>query len=137
MIHNDSGPAVAWRDGYEIYAINGLRLDKQIVMNPESQTIKQVDGESNNDIRMIRMERFGIARYLQETGAKVVEDGANDIEGTHEALIEDHRGQRYMWPTCPSGKPCPPLRIPREVATIEQARNWLAGEKPFRVVART
>ena len=78
-----------------------------------------------------------MARYLQETGATVIDSTRNGIEGTHESLLRDKNGQVFLWPTCPSGRICPPLRVPREMTTCEQARNWLAGPKPFRVIART
>jgi len=136
-LHNESGPAFRYADGWGGYLIDNMILDEQVVMRPETQTIEQIDGEQSNDIRAIRLERYGAARYLTETGAKVLDDRAVPIEGTHEALLEDKNGHRWLWPTCPSGRICPPLRVPREINSCESASQWVAGDKPFRAIART
>ena len=136
-LHNESGPAFRYADGWGGYLIDNMILDEQVVMRPETQTIEQIDGEESNDIRAIRLERYGAARYLTETGAKVLDDRAVPIEGTHEALLEDKNGHRWLWPTCPSGRICPPLRVPREINSCESASQWVAGDKPFRAIART
>ena len=137
QLHNESGPSIAYRDGWSLWHIDGLALDEQIIMRPETQTVEQIDAESNNDVRAIRLARFGIARYLTDTGATVLDECRNEIEGTHEALLKDNKGDVYLWPTCPSGRLCPPLRVPAEIEKCEQARTWLAGERPCRIVART
>ena len=137
VLHCEAGPAWEYRDGLCGWSIGGLRVDEQIVMRPETQTVEQIDNEPNNDIRAIRLDRFGADRYLIETGASVIDEGPNAIEGTHEALLKTGSGQVFMWPTCPSGRVCPPLRVPRTIKTCEEARNWLAGENSFRPLART
>lgn len=135
--HSETGMAVRYRDGWGVWAIDGVVADEQLVLRPETQTVQQIDAEENNDRRAIRMQRFGLDRYLAESGAQVVDEGHNDIEGTHEALMRLPNGRKFFWPTCPSGRICPPLPIPKEIETREQARTWLAGDQPFRVLART
>lgn len=137
FLHNDAGPAIRWADDFSIWSIDGLRVDEQIVMRPQTQTIDQINSESNNDIKAIRINRFGIPRYLEETGATVLDQRTNDIEGTHEALLKSADNNVYLWPTCPSGKLCPPLLVESSITTCAEAQEWLAGNKPFNVVART
>lgn len=146
MVHhpfNDNGPTHLWSDGFACWYIDGIRLPfasgEKIVMHPETQTPAEIDAETNNDIRQIRLNRFGVDRYLVETGAEVLAEGDNPVEGTHESLLRDKRGTYWFWPTCPSGKGCPPLRLPsdQKFKTLEQARAWLQGDKPFNTVART
>lgn len=135
--HNHTGMALRYRDGWGIWALDGHVVDEQLVLRPETQTLAQINTERNNDVRAIRLERFGMGRYIAESGAVVIDEGPNEIEGTYESLLRVSDGRNYFWPTCPSGRVCPPLAVPREVTTREQARNWLAGSKPFRVLART
>ena len=128
---------MAYRDGWSLWYIHGVAVNEQIVMRPETLTVAQIDAEQNNDVRAIMLERFGTGRYLLESGAGVIDEGRNDIEGTHEALMGTANGRKFFWPTCPSGRVCPPLPVPNEISTREQARTWLAGDKPFRILART
>ena len=136
QLHCDDGPALAYPDGWRIWAINGLRVDQQIVMSPHTQTIPQIDGEQNNDVRSIRINRFGWPRYLSESGSDCRDERANDIEGTMEALYRTKAGDQRLVVTCPTGRLFA-LGVPSDVATCEQAQHWLAGGKNFRVLART
>ena len=135
-LHCDDGPALAYPDGFSIYALGGVRLDEQVIMYPETQTVAQINGEENQDVRSIRIERFGWPRYLRESRAKVRDSRHNEIENTEEALMLTDRGEQRLVVTCPTGRIFA-LGVPGEVKTCEQAQHWLAGSKPFRVLART
>ena len=134
-LHNDSGMSIRYRDGWGLWHLNGIQVDEQLVLRPETQSIEQIDAERNNDLRAIRMQRYGTARYLAESGASVVDERRNDIEGTHEALLRDRKGDVFLWPTCPANGICPPLRVPKQITTCEQAQRWLHSDE--RIVART
>jgi hypothetical protein len=138
-LHCESGPALAYRDGWQLWRIDGIEVDEQIVMRPESQKVAEIDGEQNADRRSIRLARFGWPRYLKETGAACIHERKNDVEGTREALFQSRDGSRRLVATCPTGRVfvmgCPP-----EVQTCEQAQNYLAGQpidKQSRVLFRT
>jgi hypothetical protein len=135
-LHNDTGMAVKYRDGFGVWSINGIRVDEQIVMHPESQTIAQIHGEQNQDIRSIRIDRFGWPRYLKESGADCVDFRDNAIEGTKEALYATNEGDKRLVATCATGRVFA-MGVPSEVRTCEAAQEWLAGGKKFRLVART
>ena len=136
VLHCDNGPAVAFRDGFRVWCIDGIRVDEQIVMRPESQTVKQIDGEQNGDVRSIRIERFGWPRYLKETGSKCREHRVNDVTGTDEALYQTPRGEQRLVVGCSTGRMFA-LGVPASVETCEQAQRWLAGDKKFNVIAAT
>lgn len=143
VAHNEKGPSHKWSDGFAIYMIDGLELPDDIaekaIMHPESLTLADIENDKyNNDIRAVLLDRFGPARYLQETGAKLIDEAKNEVENTHEALFVDKRGTKWLWPTCPSGRICPPLRLPAEIKTCEEARKWLQPpDHRFNIVART
>lgn len=73
-LHCESGPAVRHRDGWETYAIHGVRVPERIVNDPASITVSEIDSEPNAEIRRVMMERFGTARYVQESGAELIAD---------------------------------------------------------------
>ena len=69
--HNDIGPSHRWRDGWSLWYIHGVRVTEQIVMRPQTLTIAQIDTEQNAEVRRVMMERFGMSRYIIESGSKV------------------------------------------------------------------
>ncbi len=69
-LHCETGPAVAYPDGFAVYAWHGVRIDGRIIDNPETITVKEIDDERNAEVRRVLMERFGTGRYLLEGGAK-------------------------------------------------------------------
>jgi hypothetical protein len=53
-LHSESGPAIKWADGYELYRLNGVDVSKDIaLMKPEQVTIKLVRA-NDNDISVRR-----------------------------------------------------------------------------------
>jgi len=132
--HNDNGPSHLWSDGFAIWTINGVRVDEQIVMRPQTQTVQQIANEQNEEIRRVRIERFGWPRYLSETNAKVLDFRRNDVDATKESLMEAADGSRVLVCACPSTARVYAMRIPREIQTCENAQEWLHGDRRLRVV---
>lgn len=79
-IHHESRMAVEFRDGNGCYAWHGINVTKQIIEEPDTITAKQVNGESNQELRRILLERMTPAKYLRESKAKAV-DKAKDQFG--------------------------------------------------------
>ena len=126
-LHSEEGPAIECRDGWKVWAINGVRLDQdgeQIVLRPDTQTIEQIDAEKNSEVRRVRIERFGWDRYLFAAGAELVES-ADDVDGIHQALFATHKGERLLCCACPSTARTYSLEVNPECATIEQAQQYL------------
>lgn len=138
VLHNEDGPAVWYDDGFKFFSIEGIPVDEQIVMQPETQTIQQIEEETNADVKEIRIRRFGWPRYLKETNAKEIDRRMNEIEGTAEALYESSTGKRLVV-TCPTARVFA-LGVPNETNTCEEAVKWLNAHTrnyPSRVIART
>jgi hypothetical protein len=76
--HCDDGPSHRWRDGWSLYFIHGVRVTEQIVMHPETLTVAQIDAEENAEIRRVMVERYGLPRYMQDSGATVVAECSAD-----------------------------------------------------------
>lgn len=64
-LHNLTGAALMYPDGWAIYAINGVRVPKWIVKNPEEITVEKIFAETNAEIRRVMCERFGFRRFGQ------------------------------------------------------------------------
>ena len=137
-LHNESGPALEWRSGEPMYCINGITVNEKIVIAPHTQTIEEIEAELNNDVKSIRIERYGWMRYLKDIRAGLVDKRNNDIDNTKEALFITPNGLKRFIATCPTGK-LVSLSIPNEIQTCEQAQFWLANDvdKKYNVIGRT
>ncbi len=138
-LHNESGPAIEYADGTKIWAMNGVILPEngeKIIMTPELQTIEEINKETNNDIRSIRLERFGILKYIEQAGAKHINSAKNEIEGTRECLVSVSGGIKKFIATCPTGRiVC--LDVHPDTKTCKEARESFQGNNSFKVLART
>lgn len=134
-LHCEDGPAVNFHGHEKFWFINGIECDQQIVETPQTQTLEQLLGDKNADRQAIRIDRKGWLWFLQETGATVLDEGPNDLEGTYEVLFDSPHGRRLV-PTCITGK-IPALGVPNTVNTCAEAQLWLHRGKKRNVVART
>lgn len=135
-LHNESGPAVKYRDGYSVWAIDGVSVNEKIVMNPETLTVQEINSETNQEVRSIMINRFGWPRYLKESHAELVDHRDNEIEGTKEALYKSPIGGMRLIATCPTGRIFS-LGIEDGIKTCEEAQIWLGGGLKFNVIGRT
>jgi len=79
-LHCTTGPAVAYSDGFEIYALNGVKVPKWVVMTPAEQIdVIKINKESNVEIRRELVRKVGVERYMQKMNAKVL-DKKDDYE---------------------------------------------------------
>ena len=128
---------VAGREATEeinLWYIDGVQVDEQIVMHPETQTIEQIEGEENSEVKRVRIERFGWSKYLSEIRARVLDVRDNDIDATKESLMELRDKTRVIVCACPSTARVYVMRVPREIVTCEMAQNWLHGNRSVRVI---
>lgn len=153
-LHSEDGPSVRWRDGTDTWHLRGMEVPSQVVLEPEKQSIQAIIWETNEERRVVRIERFagttatpgqGWLRFLDEAQAECVDSRRNDVEGTREALMR-MRGMtnmsndgttNHLVATCPTGRVvC--LEVPRTIETCEAASRWLAGDRAgTRIIGRT
>ncbi len=70
--HNVEGPFCKWRDGSALYSVNGTRIPAWILEQPEKITVKIIENESNASIRRVMTDKYGAAKYMVDSGAKVI-----------------------------------------------------------------
>jgi hypothetical protein len=71
--HAADGPFCRWRDGSALYSVHGVRLPAWVIERPGEITADKIQSETNAEVRRIMVERFGMARYLKESGAKAID----------------------------------------------------------------
>jgi hypothetical protein len=73
-LHCESGPAIAYPDGFSVYAVHGVRVPADVIENPSSVTVERIERETNAEVRRVMIERYGQARYLVDAGAQAVHE---------------------------------------------------------------
>ena len=141
VCHNEDGPAVAFERGddkFYVWVLNGVRVDEQIVMRPETQTVEQINNEENEEVKRIRIERYGWERYIKDAGFVVVDSRSNDIEGTKETLYGTPASAsspiKVLVCACPSTAKVFSLEVDPDVCSCEEAQSYLSSGFSKRII---
>jgi len=129
-LHCDSGPAITYSDGFAQYAWHGVFVSADVVERPESITVSQIENEENVEVRRVLLERFGDARFLEQSGMTPVHEDEfgtlykREFSGDEPLTIvkvvnaspePDGSFKQYY------------LRVPPEIETARQAVAWSFG----------
>lgn len=136
-LHREDGPAVHWPDGLRLYFNDGHFIDEYgatIVDNPRDLTTQKILQIRNQETRRLAITAFGWERFLVEAECPILDQRQNDVDNTIEMLvgpptIEANDGSRaaYVMLFCRSTGRRYFLAVPRDVATCEEAQNWMAN----------
>ena len=122
-IHCEDGPAVEYADGYSLWAIEGYLVPKQVVMAPETQTLEEIHLEKNEEIKRIRINRYGWGRYVVESSAELL-DFSMPRYGGMESLFKTTIGVVLCTCDPSTGRPYS-LEVPPSTTTCEEAQRYL------------
>ena len=119
-IHCESGPAYIDGYGNETYALDGVIVPRQVVMAPDTLTLDDVIGCTNQEIRRVIISSAP-ARIFEGAGKVVHEDDTGQlwkcgfIDDEELALVRviDASTDRIYW-----------LRVPPEMSTAKEAVAW-------------
>ena len=73
-LHNETGPAIAWRDGYALYFVHGTRVPGWIIEDPSKVTPEAIMAEPNTEIRRVMVERYGWERFATVAQLRLVDE---------------------------------------------------------------
>jgi len=123
-LHCDSGPALRYRDGWEVYSWHGLRVPEKLIEEPGAISVADIHAEQNQELRRAKLEIAGWERYLREAGARQI---ASDDTG--ELLEVDGLGDgdpiaRFVHVRCPSTGREYTLRVPPQTETARAGVAW-------------
>jgi hypothetical protein len=129
-LHSEDSPAVVYPDGWYIYALNGVRMPDEYVMQPAEQMDLQVIlRERNVDIRRELLRKVGVSRMLKY-GKEIDRQGSYrliDMSRIFKGF--EVRYAPYLLMESPSVDGSQHLEgVSPECRTVEQAINWRASE---------
>lgn len=133
VLHNTEGPAIKYAKS-GVYVVEGFGFEERFFTNKESITIKEIEEETNQERRRIMTNLMGIGRYLQDTGAKVIQMDSvrvmtvgDDDRRMPRALIQAKDGRMFLCGTDGSTSRVYYMPVPREVTSCQMAHEAIAG----------
>lgn len=112
-IHSDSGPAIAYPDGFEIYVLNGTYVRKEIVMTPAEALNPHTLLKAENPSEMWEIvKKIGIERICEKFNTKCI-----GKKGDYELFDLDLGDNRYM----------PYLKIKNQVSGVYHIEGMPPG----------
>ena len=88
-LHNTKGPAIAYADGWGVYALNGVRVSEQIVLHPETITSEEVMKEGNAEVRRVMCERMGWDNFIEQANLTMVDEAQDPGNGDNTLRLYD------------------------------------------------
>lgn len=95
-LHCETGPAVAYPDGWGVWAWHGVRVPRWVIEQPEQITATKVDAEQNAEVRRVMLERLGMGRYIAESDAEVVDEDKDSLGHPRKLLAKTIDGTRLL-----------------------------------------
>jgi hypothetical protein len=133
-LHALDGAALRFSDGFELYAIHGVRVEPWMVEQPERIDAETISSQRNSEVRRVLMERYGVARYLDDSRAQAI---ATDRCGSLYRLPAPHGGEPLVLVKVRNATPEPDgtwkdyfLRVPPSVGSPREAVAWTFGLEP-------
>jgi hypothetical protein len=134
-LHCESGPAVAYPDGWAIYAVHGVRVPRYVIEHPHEIDIARIGAVRNAEVRRVMIDRYrhgeevsGSAAFIRDAGGERLDHDERFgtlwrrnvpddepivmIEMVNSTPEPDGRRKRY-W-----------LRVPPNMATAHEAVAW-------------
>jgi hypothetical protein len=123
-LHNATGPAVAYRDGWGVYFWHGVMVPKMWIESRNSLTAHAALTEGNMERRRAACEILGWQTVLKDIGAKVIDcDEDPEIGILLEASLPDAPHERFLKVRCGTGRTFV-LPVPPTVKTALEANAW-------------
>lgn len=135
--HATDGPVLAYSDGFEVYALENIRVPKKVVMDPQNLTVEEVTAESNAEVRRLMIQQMGLKKFLTLSKAKTLDyDGGPVGEGgAPRALVEDLFGQRWMIGTDGSTERVYYIPVHLDAKTCREAHERISGISEANLIA--
>ncbi|MFC9029340.1 DUF6745 domain-containing protein [Streptomyces arboris] len=129
-LDHGEGPALAYRDGFALYAWRGMPVPADFLAELASLTPQRIREEENAELRRVMLEYYGYDRYLTESGAEPVHRDETGIlwrialEGDEDVVMvevvnstpEPDGTHRTYW-----------LRVPPTTRTAKDGVAWTFG----------
>jgi hypothetical protein len=123
-LHKDGGPALAYPDGWSIFALNGVLVKEEYAVTPaESINPATVFAESNAEVRRELIRKIGVERFLAKSPHKVL-DTRGHYQLLSVELSPEVRDARYLKMLNPSVGCWHVEGVHPTCKTVQESINW-------------
>lgn len=129
-VHCENGPAIAYRDGFELYVWHGQQVPDKWIKDKRSITVNDFLYHSNIELRRIAAEIVGWDTVLQSLDHVVLDQDIDPEIGTLiEATIPQIGKERFIRVMCGTKRQFS-IPVPPEATTALEAQAMLFGLTP-------
>jgi hypothetical protein len=134
-LHSTDSPAMAWRDGFKLYFLNGVKVTEEIVMTPADKLNPMlIMTEKNAEVRRELVRKIGIARFIKKYGGVTLDTW--EKPGTEYKLLKlKVEGMRtdplYLVMRNPSIGVYYAEGVHPDCKTVKEALAWRDGEDNY------
>lgn len=126
-LHNETGPAIEYADGYAIYSWHGVQIPDEWITDKDNLDPSIALTWENVEQRRCAAEIIGWARVLEKLDCKVIDkDPDPEIGELLEVDIPEIGKERFLKVLCGTGRTFA-LPVPPEMKTALEAQSWTWG----------
>jgi hypothetical protein len=126
VLHQDGAPAVLYRDGFSVYALNGVLVPEEIAMTDwDKLDAKLVQTTTNAEVRREIVRKIGIEKVCEDLGSSIL-----DEKGDYQLIeldLGDGRRRPWLKMLNPSIGVYHIEGVAPECQTVDQALEWRNG----------
>jgi len=133
VLHNDKGASIKYGGDFELYHLNGVLVDKKIVITPsEKITVKQILSEKNVEVRRELLRKVGIDNFIKKSKSKPIEISDDKQYELFKIKIGTDKYGMYLKMKNPSLENTYHFEgVSDECNTIEKALAWRDSEVAY------
>ncbi|MES2874469.1 MAG: hypothetical protein V4708_12150, partial [Bacteroidota bacterium] len=130
-LHNEKGPCIEWPDGWNFYALNGVRVPAWIVTtSADKLDPKKIMKLPNAEQRVLAIKKLGAHNMLEALEAKSISKKGSEYE-LFEVKIEGSK-EKLLKMKNPSEEKIHYEFVEPQIKTVNEALAYRIGWKTFK-----
>jgi len=125
LAHGDPDPAITFRDGWKVFALEGVLMDESAVRRPESISLERIRAADSEEVRRLLIGRYGWEKFMHDTHAVVLDMDA-DADGVLRALMKAEQHVVLVCACTSTGRTFT-MEVDPACKGCGEAAEWLAG----------
>ena len=133
VLHNSNGASIKYKNGFELYHLNGVKVTKEIVkIKPEKITVNMILQEQNVEVRRELLRKLGIDNFIKKLKTKPIDTPEDKVYELYKFKIGNDIDATYLKMLNPSLKDTYHFEgVANSCKTVEEALAWRDSEDVY------